>query len=470
MAGRERLRRDWPFRRLGIVLSGGGSLGAYEVGVFRALERIGLKPWVVAGVSIGAVNAVAWSAHGFRTEALERVWTGLRPSSIGMRWLTLAARALGAFLIAVGLFEVALTLLGAPILDVVLGPEQPEASAWLLDATVWIVVTVVGLALAIGARRVEELLGHTAPPADFDRFRRRFGIGLLVAAVALAAVSVLGVPWPRRAHATLLVVGTVVWLLAGRSWSDRLRDLTLRLLPETRGRGLWRSGARRRLVDRLVAHGDHRGLGPDTTRLILTACALDTGRMAYFINWRDVDGSFAEGLKKVAGDIGDVIELDGPDEVVAAAVASSAVPVLFEPARFRGREYLDAGVFTNQPVQAVVAAGADALLLVLVSPSGGPRTTEGRESLVELGARIQEIATWRDLAIQLRLLPPEFTRTGPLPNVCVVEPDAPLEGSLLIFEPPTAERLIAQGERDALRALARAGWTAGDEATPAAAS
>ena len=53
-----RLRPDLPFSRPAVVLSGGGALGAYEVGVLRVLEAVGLRPAIVAGVSIGALNAV----------------------------------------------------------------------------------------------------------------------------------------------------------------------------------------------------------------------------------------------------------------------------------------------------------------------------------------------------------------------------------------------------------------------------
>ena len=38
------------------VLGGGGLLGAYEVGMLRALEEAGIKPDLVVGTSIGAIN------------------------------------------------------------------------------------------------------------------------------------------------------------------------------------------------------------------------------------------------------------------------------------------------------------------------------------------------------------------------------------------------------------------------------
>jgi len=44
--------------KLGLVLSGGGSKGAYEIGACIALRKLGKKPDVVTGTSIGAINGV----------------------------------------------------------------------------------------------------------------------------------------------------------------------------------------------------------------------------------------------------------------------------------------------------------------------------------------------------------------------------------------------------------------------------
>ena len=42
--------------KLGFVLSGGGSRGAYQCGVWQALAELGIKPDIVVGVSVGAIN------------------------------------------------------------------------------------------------------------------------------------------------------------------------------------------------------------------------------------------------------------------------------------------------------------------------------------------------------------------------------------------------------------------------------
>jgi NTE family protein len=61
------------------VLSGGGSLGAAQVGAMRALLEAGIKPDLLVGCSVGALNAafVAVDPTLARVEALEHVWKGL---------------------------------------------------------------------------------------------------------------------------------------------------------------------------------------------------------------------------------------------------------------------------------------------------------------------------------------------------------------------------------------------------------
>ena len=63
------------------VLSGGGSLGAVQVGMLRALGERGVVPDVLVGTSAGAVNAAFVGGHGMSAEALRELaglWRSLR--------------------------------------------------------------------------------------------------------------------------------------------------------------------------------------------------------------------------------------------------------------------------------------------------------------------------------------------------------------------------------------------------------
>ena len=71
-------------RRIAFVLSGGGSLGAIQVGMLQALFEEGIRPDLLVGTSAGAVNA-AWVAghpHSEGAQELAAMWCGLRRQDI----------------------------------------------------------------------------------------------------------------------------------------------------------------------------------------------------------------------------------------------------------------------------------------------------------------------------------------------------------------------------------------------------
>lgn len=66
--------------KTGLVLSGGGAKGAYQVGVMKALRELNIPIDMLAGASIGALNGgILASAPNLYvgTERLEQVWTRL---------------------------------------------------------------------------------------------------------------------------------------------------------------------------------------------------------------------------------------------------------------------------------------------------------------------------------------------------------------------------------------------------------
>lgn len=63
------------------VLTGGGSLGAVQVGMLQALAERGRAPDLLVGTSAGAVNAAFVAGHGSSLAALDQLaalWSGLR--------------------------------------------------------------------------------------------------------------------------------------------------------------------------------------------------------------------------------------------------------------------------------------------------------------------------------------------------------------------------------------------------------
>ncbi len=58
------------------VLSGGSSLGSIQVGMALALEERGIKPDMIVGSSVGALNG-AWLASGKPAQGLAELWLSL---------------------------------------------------------------------------------------------------------------------------------------------------------------------------------------------------------------------------------------------------------------------------------------------------------------------------------------------------------------------------------------------------------
>lgn len=88
-----RARRSRP--RTAIVLSGGGSLGAAQVGALRALFDAGVRPDVLVGCSVGALNAgfLAVDPTIERLVELEAIWRRLGKADIFGNGRRLAAGA-----------------------------------------------------------------------------------------------------------------------------------------------------------------------------------------------------------------------------------------------------------------------------------------------------------------------------------------------------------------------------------------
>ncbi len=97
------IMRRWRQRRqpgrVAYVLSGGGNLGALQIGMLRALAERGIRPDLVVGCSVGAINgaALAEDPSLVGVGRLERLWreldgNELMPSGILPRAVALARR------------------------------------------------------------------------------------------------------------------------------------------------------------------------------------------------------------------------------------------------------------------------------------------------------------------------------------------------------------------------------------------
>jgi len=77
------------FDRIALLLQGGGALGSYQAGAYEALAEAKLYPDLVAGISIGAVNAalIAGNIPEKRVEKLREFWEAVSAPPLGVPYL-----------------------------------------------------------------------------------------------------------------------------------------------------------------------------------------------------------------------------------------------------------------------------------------------------------------------------------------------------------------------------------------------
>ena len=88
-----------PYQQVVLIFQGGGSLGAYQAGVYEGIADVGIEPTWVSGISIGSINAaiVAGNPPEKRVERLHDFWdTVCRPPSMSASFATEALNMMGA--------------------------------------------------------------------------------------------------------------------------------------------------------------------------------------------------------------------------------------------------------------------------------------------------------------------------------------------------------------------------------------
>lgn len=67
---------------IGLVFAGGGGKGAYEIGVWKYLQEVGLDRYVraVSGTSVGALNAALFAGSNYQTA--EKLWLNITKEKV----------------------------------------------------------------------------------------------------------------------------------------------------------------------------------------------------------------------------------------------------------------------------------------------------------------------------------------------------------------------------------------------------
>lgn len=201
---------DWSKHKIGIVLSGGGAKGAYEIGCWEALAKAGITFNAIAGTSIGGINGYLMSVASVK-EA-KSVWIQMgrnSPLSISLFRLSLfflerlgllCGMALIIFVLipAAGLLGLMVT---SALVTAVKSFEFLNPARALLPSLA--LVVVLALANALRKTRVAEFSfrGLHYSPRDVRRRVRHifpvefaviFGLALALTPVVMLAVSIIG--------------------------------------------------------------------------------------------------------------------------------------------------------------------------------------------------------------------------------------------------------------------------------------
>jgi predicted acylesterase/phospholipase RssA len=308
----------------------------------------------------------------------------------------------------------------------------------------------------------------------WDVDRRRLRISLVANLVVLAFL--VAIVMSLHLHTTLrtllvrspLLVGAGVAVLFLLRWVERgqaarVSRLWERLVRAPLATGLFNNFERSRyLRDRIPA----APLTASPIRFVVTTTDLEDGSPTYFSNTP---------LDRLAADPGVdprfvAREVVYHPDLLPAIVASSALPIAFEPLVLEDRLLSDGAIVGSQPIRPAIRLGADVLFIVLVNP---PRASARRDRItfLDVGLRAFDILMHQNLRTDLQTtreanglcelaarelgVPPEtitielghrrFRYIRPF----TIRPAAQLGAGILDFGAPATGAMILLGYRDA---------------------
>lgn len=451
------------------VLSGGGGLGAYEAGALLAFQDAGLPTPIITATSVGSINAASYVAHSRdvvgNAEALVEGWLALTPPVVGIEW-TRYGWMLGGFAAAVAGFTNGIHDL---LVDAGYGIHLHH------PAVTWLTLGAAGIAVLLFHEHLPYLL-HVGSTAQRSRpwhpDRRRLVLSALANALVAAFLIAMAhslhlhsrIPGAFRRQPLLAAVLAMAVALVVAAWRRRPRPAGHawhRLLRLPLRAGLFDNLERERLLRR---HLPADGLRASPIRLVVTATDLEAGALRCFSNTPteilandpNADGQYVEQF------------VAGVDDLVPAIVASSALPIVFDPVSLDGRPHVDGGIVGNQPIRPAIRFGADVIVLVLPDPPRGnpPARTfigVGLQALALLMARalaadveaLERVNALCKRAAQERGLPVEAVvveldrRRFRYVHLLVVRPVERLPGRVLEFGGPATAAAVVRGYLDA---------------------
>ncbi len=402
---RDEAERAWDAfgGRIAVVLPGGGARGAYEAGVLLAFQDARLPTHIISATSIGGINAASYAsqADGLvgNAEPLVEAWRDVTPPAVGIDWTRYAFMLGGLIAVTAGLGNLIYYQLTVGGLRVHLRhPALLWASLALAGSAVLLLHVTLPYVYVVLRRLVR---GGTWRP-DAVKLRQSILANLLILFFAAASWESFHVhtqfrdvardhPVPAAIAVTLLVA-LLAASLRLRAWLGRVLEVLGRLLIRP---GLFENFERRRFVASKV---DVERLRRSPMRVLLTATDLEAGTARFFSNGPP---------EALAGDPGAdarfvAEEVSAAGDLMSAVMASSALPIAYEPMPMGGHTFGDGGIVANQPIRPAVRLGADVVFLVMVDAPGArhPRL----DTFVDVGRRALDILIQQNMLADMATL------------------------------------------------------------------
>lgn len=303
---------------VGIVLAGGGAKGSFEVGALRYLYDHGVRPNIICGTSVGAINAIKLAeGEGASTQGLsglESIWLGLNRNEDmytegpWLQWLGTNKRSVYSALQQNAPFLIASEAEGFAH---IIATPQPNILAFLplLPLALTLPGLLLGIAAAIGGPLVEAVIN-----------------GLITCTDLQDTVNSLNQLVPQYLYDLSPI---------GRLLQAHL-DLTL--------------------VQKWVASGG---------KLRLAAVGLGSGNVRYVTE----SGQLIErDTSAVVYQFPSLPNNPLVPDLVPGVMASAALPAFFPPVNLGGEIYVDGGIRDVMPVARAVELGANVVYAINDSP------------------------------------------------------------------------------------------------------
>ncbi|MGC2697663.1 MAG: patatin-like phospholipase family protein [Candidatus Angelobacter sp.] len=458
--------------RIGVVLSGGGARGAYEAGVLMALQDAEVPTHIITATSVGSINAASYAAHSDgligRAEALVDAWLELTPATLGIDWsryifllagLVAASAGIGNFL-----------WLWMQDRGIFLQTAHPKFT--------WFALGVAGVSILLFADKLSyvgyvilKFVRKRSWEPDWRKTWVSFGANLLVWGFIVLFLGFTYIHLPLDNHGSFrmtphvpMIFAILIALGLYRLLQDPLSRLSHRFLRMPLRTGLFPNFDRIKFLRARIPDDKLRN---SPIRVIMTATDIQRGAARFFTNAPVEDlandpGAQEEFVRK---------EVEQPQDLVLAAVASSAYTFAYEAVTMEDRLWTDGGIMTNQPVLPALRLGADTLFLVLIAPLEGDDHTGVIKTFLDVGVHAVDILVSKNFKSDIALL----TNINRLCSIYAAElgvkpeqleleigkqryrylqffniaPQKPLLAAALDFDSEIISPIIVQGYRDA---------------------